>query len=203
MDLLKANSEAQANVEKIVLSVGTPKKLRQVHAKESLPHQFKMQFLDAGILQENTKPELPQKKGEQRGATGHRRRWQDACSLTQDFPMWCEERQLFTRNRSETWLRDEEKISAPQSWCELCYLSFQLVNFLVLVAQSSQGRGTETSASSNPRHRKKSFWVTLKEAMETWFAYPTHARWWKFEIWSKGVWSGLNTWQHREAPPTR
>ena len=63
VDLLKANSEAQASVEKIVLSVGTPKKLRQVHAKESLPDQFKMQLLNAGILQENTKPELPQKMG--------------------------------------------------------------------------------------------------------------------------------------------
>ena len=50
VDLLKAKSEALASLKKFVLSVGTPKKLRQGNAKEFLSEQFKMYSLDAGIL---------------------------------------------------------------------------------------------------------------------------------------------------------
>ena len=55
-DLLKAMSEALASLKKFVLSVGTPKKLRQDNAKEFLSEQFKAYCLDAGILQEKTIP---------------------------------------------------------------------------------------------------------------------------------------------------
>ena len=63
LDLLKAKSEALASLKKFVLSVGTPKKLRQVNAKEFLSEQFKTYSLDAGILQEKTIPERPQQNG--------------------------------------------------------------------------------------------------------------------------------------------
>ena len=62
-DLVKAKSEALIRLKKFVLSVGTSKKLRQENAKEFLSDQFKMYCLDAGILQEKTIPEAPQKNG--------------------------------------------------------------------------------------------------------------------------------------------
>ena len=63
VDLLKAKSEALANLKKIVLSVETPKKPRQDNVKEFVSEQFKMNCLDAGILQEKTIPETPQQNG--------------------------------------------------------------------------------------------------------------------------------------------
>ena len=42
VDLIKAKSEAPASLKKFVLSVGTPKKLKQDNAKEFLSEQFKM-----------------------------------------------------------------------------------------------------------------------------------------------------------------
>ena len=57
---LKANGEALASLKKFVLSLGTPKKLRQIKAKEFLSEQFKMYFVDAGIIKEETIPEKPQ-----------------------------------------------------------------------------------------------------------------------------------------------
>ena len=63
VDLLKAKSEALASLKKFVLSVGTPKKLRQDNAKEFLSEQFKTYCLDAGILQEKTIPGTPQQNG--------------------------------------------------------------------------------------------------------------------------------------------
>ena len=62
-DLLKAKSDKLASLKKFVLSVGTPKKLRQDNAKEFLSEQFKTYCLDAGILQEKTIPEKPQQNG--------------------------------------------------------------------------------------------------------------------------------------------
>ena len=41
VELLKAQSEALASLKKFVLSVGTPKKMRQDNAKEFLSEQFK------------------------------------------------------------------------------------------------------------------------------------------------------------------
>ena len=61
--LLKAKSEGLASPKKFVLSVGTPKKLRQDNAKEFLFKQFKRYCLDAGILQEKTIPETQQQNG--------------------------------------------------------------------------------------------------------------------------------------------
>ena len=63
VELLKAKSEALASLKKFVLSVGTPKKLRQDNAKEFLSEQFKTYCLEAGILQEKTIPETPQQNG--------------------------------------------------------------------------------------------------------------------------------------------
>ena len=63
VDLFKAKSEALASLKKFVLSVETPKKLRQDNAKELLSEQFKMYCLDAGILHEKTIPETPQQNG--------------------------------------------------------------------------------------------------------------------------------------------
>ena len=63
VELLKAKSEALASLKKFVLSVRTPKKLRQDNAKEFLSEQFKTYCLDAGILQEKTIPETPQQNG--------------------------------------------------------------------------------------------------------------------------------------------
>ena len=61
--LLKAKSEALANLKKTVLRVRTPKKVRQDNAKEFLSEQFKMYCLDAGILLEKSIPETPQQNG--------------------------------------------------------------------------------------------------------------------------------------------
>ena len=63
VELLKAKSEALASLKKFVLSVGTPKNLRQDNAKEFLSEHFKTYCLDAGILQEKTIPETPQQNG--------------------------------------------------------------------------------------------------------------------------------------------
>ena len=63
VELLKAKSEALASLKKFVLSVGTPKKLRQDNAKEFLSEQFKTYCLYAGILQEKTLQETPQQNG--------------------------------------------------------------------------------------------------------------------------------------------
>ena len=48
---VRVPSEALASLKKFVLSVGTPKKLRQDNAKGFLAEQFKTYCLDAGILQ--------------------------------------------------------------------------------------------------------------------------------------------------------
>ena len=61
--LLKAKIEALSSLKKFVLSVGTPKKLRQDNAKKFLSEQFKTYWLDAGILQEKTIPETPKQNG--------------------------------------------------------------------------------------------------------------------------------------------
>ena len=63
VDLLKAKSEALANLKKFVFNVGTPKKLRQDNAKEVLSKQFKTYCLDAGIQLEKAIPETPQQNG--------------------------------------------------------------------------------------------------------------------------------------------
>ena len=63
VNLLKAKSEALTSLKKFVLSVGTPKKLRQDNAKEFLSEHFKKYCLDAGILQEKNMPETPQQNG--------------------------------------------------------------------------------------------------------------------------------------------
>ena len=55
--------EALYSLKKFVLSVRTPKKLRQDNAKEFLSEQFKMYCLDASILQEKAIPETPQQNG--------------------------------------------------------------------------------------------------------------------------------------------
>ena len=62
VELLKAKSEALASLKKFVLSVGTPKKLRQDNAKEFRSEQFKTYCLDAGILQKTIR-ETPQQNG--------------------------------------------------------------------------------------------------------------------------------------------
>ena len=63
LDLLKLKSETLAILKKFVLSVRTPKKLRQENAKEFLSEQLKTYCLDAGVLQEKTIPETPQQNG--------------------------------------------------------------------------------------------------------------------------------------------
>ena len=63
VDLHKAKSEALASLKKFVLSVRTPKKMRQDKGKEFLSEQFKTYCLDAGIIQEKTIPETPQQNG--------------------------------------------------------------------------------------------------------------------------------------------
>ena len=61
--LLKAKNEILASLKNTVLSVGTPKKLRQDNAKEFLSEQFRINCLDARILQEKSIPETPQQNG--------------------------------------------------------------------------------------------------------------------------------------------
>ena len=63
VDLLNAKNEALTSLKKFVLSVGTPKKLRQDNAKEFLSEQFKSYCLEAAILQEKTLPETAQQSG--------------------------------------------------------------------------------------------------------------------------------------------
>ena len=50
VEFLKAKNEALASMKKFLLSVETRKKLRQNNTKELLPEQFKIYYIDAGIL---------------------------------------------------------------------------------------------------------------------------------------------------------
>ena len=61
VDLLGAKSDALASLKKFVLSVSTPKNLRQDNAKELPSDQFKMYCLDAGIPRKKTLRETPQR----------------------------------------------------------------------------------------------------------------------------------------------
>ena len=63
VELFKAKSETLDSLKKFVLSVGTPKKLRQDNAKKFLSEQFKTYCLDTGILQEKNIPKTPQQNG--------------------------------------------------------------------------------------------------------------------------------------------
>ena len=62
VNLLTAKSEALASLKKFVLSVGTPKKLREDNAKEFLSAVQDV-LLRCSILQEKTIPETPQQNG--------------------------------------------------------------------------------------------------------------------------------------------
>ena len=86
VELLKAKSEALTSLKKFVLSVGTPKKLKQDNAKEFLSEQFKTYCLDAGILQEKIISETPQQNGLAERCNRTLLEMQDVYSLTQDFP---------------------------------------------------------------------------------------------------------------------
>ena len=60
VDLVKAKSKALSILKKFVLSVGTPKTMRQDNAKVLPSENFKIYCLDAGILPLKTIPETPQ-----------------------------------------------------------------------------------------------------------------------------------------------
>ena len=85
VDLPKAKSEALASLKRFVLSVGTPKKLRQDNAKEFLSEQFKMFCLDVGILQEKTIPETPEQNGLIERSNRTLLEMARCCSLTRVF----------------------------------------------------------------------------------------------------------------------
>ena len=57
-----AKNEALANLKNFVLSVGTPRKLRQDNPKEFLLEHFDLYCLDTGILPAKIIPETPQLK---------------------------------------------------------------------------------------------------------------------------------------------
>ena len=61
--LLKAKSEALDSLKKFILSLGTPKKMRQENAKEFLSELFRMYCLDPGSLLKKTISETPQQNG--------------------------------------------------------------------------------------------------------------------------------------------
>ena len=109
VDLLKSKSKALASLKKFVLSVGTPKNLRQDNAKEFLSQKFKIYCLDAGILQEKTIPETPKEIG-----------LAERCHRTLlDMARWFGEQQISTQQGPETWLWDKEKKNAQESWCDV------------------------------------------------------------------------------------
>ena len=141
VELLKAKSEALASLKKFVLSVGTPKKLRQDNAKEFLSEQFKTYCLDAGILQEKTIPETPQQNG--LAERCNRTLLEMArCGLSK--MMWGAAILHEARIRSLVVRRGEEKCPAelmrgikPKLSILLFYLFIYIVIYLSLVAQSS------------------------------------------------------------------
>ena len=104
VDLLKAKSEALASLKKFVLSVGTPKKLRQDNAKEFLSEQFKTYCLDAGILQEKTIPESPQQNGLAERCNRTLLEMARCLLIYSGLPKMMWEQQFFTQQGSETWL---------------------------------------------------------------------------------------------------
>ena len=137
VDLLKAKCEALASLNKIVLSVGSTKTLRQDNVKEFLSEQFKMYILDAGILQEKTIPETAQQDG-----------LAERCNMTllvmarcllidSGLPkmIWGAAIHHETRIRNLVVRRGEEE--GPEELMRGINPSFQLKNYLFLVAQSS------------------------------------------------------------------
>ena len=162
VDLLKVKSEELASLKKFVLSVGTPKKLRQDNAKEFLSEQFKMYCLDSGILQK-TIQETPHQNGLAEGCNRTLLEMASCLLVDSGLPkmMWGAAILHATRIRNLV-VRREEK-------CPV-----ELMRGI--------GSGTEMSANLNPRHWKESLWVTLKETTDGWCSYPIHARLWQFEL---------------------
>ena len=174
MHLLKAKSDALASLKKFFFSVETPKKLRQDNAKEFLSEQFKTYCLDAGILQEKTILETPQ-NGLAERCTRTLLEAARCLLIDSSFPKMIWGAAIFQSTRIRylaVWWREEKR---PAALRRDINLNFQLVNYLILLAQSSWGKGTHTSANW---YWKESLWVTLKEITDAWCTHPT--RWWQF-----------------------
>ena len=94
--------------------------------------------------------------------------------------------------------RIKKKI-AQQSWCELLNLSFQLLNYLLLVTLSSWGKGTGASENLNLRHWNKIWglhwrrhWIPGVRTQHTQVCGSSKCPY-------QGVRSALNPWQRRDA----
>ena len=137
VDLPKAKSEALASLKKFVLSVGTPKKLRQDNGKEFLSEQFKIYCLDAGIIQEKTITETPQQNGLAERCNTTLLEMARCLLIDSDLPKMMRGAAILhaTRIRNLAVRRREEKCPAELMRGKKPKLSIS--NYLFLVAQSS------------------------------------------------------------------
>ena len=114
VDLLKSKCEALTSLKKFVLSVETPKKLRQDTAKKFFSEQFKTYCLDAGTLQEKTIPETPQQNGLAERCKSTLLEMSRCLLIDSGFPkiMWGAATLQATRIRNLVVRRGEEKCPA-------------------------------------------------------------------------------------------
>ena len=182
VDLLRAKSEALASLKKFVLSVGTPKKLSQDNAKEFLSEQFRMYYLDAGILQEKTIPKTPKQKGlaERCNRTLlEMARW---LLIESGLPrmMWGAAILHATRIRNSVERRGE--VEKPTELMRGTKPKLSISKLSIFGCTVFMRTRNGEFSKLEPRRWKESFWVTVKETTDTWCTYPTHAGWWQFEM---------------------
>ena len=182
VDLLRAKSETLASLKKFVLSVGTPKKLRQDNAKEFLSEQFKTYCLDAGVLQEKIIPEMPQQNGLAEKCNRTLLEMARCLLIDSGLPkmMWGAAVLHATRMRNFVVRRGEEKCPAELMRGIKPKLSISKLSiFSCTVFMRKQDRDV---SKLEQKALEGKFVITLKETTDTWCTYPTHARLWQFEM---------------------
>ena len=117
--------------------MASPKTLRQDNVKEFLSEQFEMYFLDAGILQEKTIQETAQQDGLAERCNRTLLVMARCLLIDSGLPkmIWGAAIRHETRIRNLVVKRGEEE--GPEELMRGINLSFQLKNYLFLVARSS------------------------------------------------------------------
>ena len=180
--LLKAKIEALASLKKFVLSVGTPKKLRQDNAKKLLSEQFKTYCLDAGILQEKTIPETPKQNGLAERCNRILPEKVRCLLIDSGLPkiMWGAAILHTTRIKNLVVRRGEEKCPAELMQCIKPRISIsKLSTSGCTVFMRKRDRDV---SKLEPKALEEKFGDTLKETTDTLCTYPSHARLCHFEM---------------------
>ena len=170
VDLPKAKDEALISLNKFVLSVATPWKLRQYKAKAFFQSSVKIYSLDMGILQDKIKQGVPQRNG--LAERCNRTQLERARCLLIDpgvlKMMWGAAILHAARIKHLVLKWGEQK--PPAKLIRVSKPRLSVSSFLFLVAPYSRLRGTETSANMKPRYWKESLGFTLKDTTDTWCA---------------------------------